>query len=265
MVLDVGEGTIGIREVIDDRFETERAMRASDFRLDFVRLIATEDSRRPGGWTLVEGAPFDDVVRALDALRRGEARTQDIGGIELDEHLKKIRDTTMPHLTLWGHPAASLLYRFGERGFREAEPEVAAFLEHGDAFVRRAAVWALTRHWGAVEYQAAILAVARDDEDALVRQMATIGLGILLRGTHDTTATRFLAGLLKNSGEKWFLREAAYLALLGIWRPRTSELRETWRGWRPWGIGKTKGGSWDEEWSDRVNWDLVAPLEAEAP
>jgi hypothetical protein len=161
---------------------------------------------------------------------------------------------------------ATLVYRFGETGLKDAEREIARLLEHGDTFERRAAVWVLSRHWGMVTYREQLSRIALQDRDALVRKMAVIGLGILLRGTRDQGATQLLVSLLRDANTHWIVRGGAYLALLGVWLPQTADIRESWQGWRPWRTPDEKAGrDWDAEWlatlATRVDWSLVSSLE----
>lgn len=257
--VDVGTGSVGVVDQVDDRLEPGRIVRVSDFRLDFKRLVAFEADGSPGSWDRGDEDPFSDLPRALHALRSGETRTDYMPGIELDKDLKVIAEFESPYVTLWGQSVANLIYRLGSSALREAEPDIAAFLQSDDTHARRAAVWVLSRYWRLTDYRDALSALALRDGDVHVRKAALIGTGILLRGTQDREATQLFARILRDTSTHWFAREAAYLALLGLWLPHTAAVREAWRGWRMSESGR--GSTWDNTWADRVDWELVSRLE----
>lgn len=259
--VDFGFGSIGAHEVIDDRVEVGQRITVSTGRLDFRRVLAVET---PGvvEWVPVDPDPFEDPAPALAALRAGHVEPRPMSG-EVYEfvngQLKVVDTKPYSSLTLWGHPVENLVYRFGETDLREAEREVVGFLEHDDIRLRDAALWVLSRHWGMREHSERIMKLAFKADSV----KAIIGLGILLRGTGDPNSTQRLIGFLRERKLHWYVREACYLALLGIWLPRTARVRDAWRGWEPWremaGHTENVDEAWDEEWGTVVRkacWSL---------
>jgi hypothetical protein len=259
VLIDTGIGSVGVLDQPDDRLEPGRVARVSDHRLDFMRLIAFESDDSPGSWIECAKDPFADLPGALLALRSGEIRTDSIPGTNLDKDLKVVEEFESPRITLWGQSVVHLVYRLGAAGLKEAEPDVAAFLGSGDVDARRAAIWVLSRYWCLPAYRDNLAAIAMQDAVANVRTVALVGLGILLRGTGDHAATQLFGSTLRDTTAYWITREAAYLALLGVWLPRTAAVRESWRGWR---VSKSRARTtWDKAWAHRVDWDLVSRLE----
>jgi hypothetical protein len=256
VAVDVGVGSVGVGcDRVDDRLEPGRMVRVSNHRLEFMRLLAVDTGGSPPSWERVED-PFSNLPRALQALR-SETQTQYVPGIQVSD-LKVTAEFLVPRVMVWGRPVAQLLYRLGAAGLREAEADVATFLHSEDPDARRAAAWVLSRYWQLPAYAEALATLAAQEENVRVREAALAGTGILLRGTRDPAATALLTRVVRDQNAHWFVREAAYLALLGVWLPETAAEQDTWRSWDLWATGQET--TWDHAWAHRVNWDLVSRL-----
>jgi hypothetical protein len=108
----------------------------------------------------------------------------------------------------------------GGRGWREAlEPAVRAYLTHGAADLRDAALRTLAVYWGLPTYEEIAAAMSREDADAGVRATALDGWAAYARGRGGAAARRAALGefaaRLRDRSEPALVRAAAYRALLG--------------------------------------------------
>ncbi len=135
---------------------------------------------------------------------------------QLTESLRALRGDRVSSEDLY-----HVIHEFGEGGFIEAEPDVAQFLVHDNPQLRYIAINVLTLHWGMVKYRRELERIIVDDGDEDVRRIAVVGLGYVLRESHDSQATRLLIAKLRDISEDIDVRQTAFDALMDIWLPTT--------------------------------------------
>jgi len=147
----------------------------------------------------------------MEEIRETHNETQELSGRSLDGLRAYLRgDDPYEAITFVGHAKA-----------RHLAQEVAGCLRSEDSMVRWNAVTVLTSRLHGIDYAEAICALARNDDDEVVRAAAVAGLGEilpLLAKPMSTTVAGMLLRVFHDEAELIEMRGAAYEGMLAALR-----------------------------------------------